>query len=110
MRGLAKCVLGLALLTSSIGCSGGDAGPRDSVTAPNGGTGSTGGPIVVDPPSMRTVVYVPSWNSRLSAWVGSLDFTNVTHVNLSFAEVDVGGNVRYPDTALPSFIDRAHQY
>jgi GH18 family chitinase len=59
---------------------------------------------------MRTVVYVPSWNSGLATWMSQLDFNNVTHVNLSFAEVDEGGNVRYADGALPTFVERAHQY
>lgn len=108
MRGLATCVLGLALLTSAAGCGGSDESPRDSVTAPNGGSGG-GGQTQNTPPSMRTVVYVPSYNARLSAWTSQLDFANVTHINLSFAEVDAAGNVRYPDPGLGAFIDRAHQ-
>jgi chitinase len=59
---------------------------------------------------MRTVVYVPSWNAQASTWAAQLDFNNLTHANLSFAEVDAAGNIRYPDASMAGFIERAHQY
>jgi GH18 family chitinase len=107
MRGLAKCVLGLALLTSAVGCSGGDDGPRDSVAGNGGSGGKDTSPGT--PPSMRTVMYLPIYSGNLSTWTSALDFYNVTHVNLSFAAIDADGNVRFPANGMAGFVDRAHQ-
>jgi spore germination protein YaaH len=37
-----------------------------------------------------------------------MQFQNVTYVNLSFAEIDAAGNVRYPDAGLAGFVATAH--
>lgn len=59
-------------------------------------------------PTLRTVVYLPSYHGSLGAWTKQLRFANASYINLSFAEVDELGNVRYPDAGLNSFVGSAH--
>lgn len=98
--------LGVALATT--GCGGGESGPRSR--AGTGGSGSTNGPDV-DPtarPTLRTVVYLPSYHGSLSGWQRTLDFSHISYVNLSFATVDMNGNVGYSDAGLGNFVELAH--
>jgi chitinase len=93
----------LGLLGTAGGCGAGESGPRGA----GGGSGTGPG---VDPtarPTLRTVIYVPSWRGTLATY--RLAFENVSYVNLSFAEIDEAGNIRYPDAGLPAFVDLAHQ-
>lgn len=57
---------------------------------------------------MRTIVYLPSYVGRLGSWAAQLQFTHVTHVNLSFAEVNAAGGVTYPDPGMSGFVSTAH--
>jgi chitinase len=99
----------LAVLTvalSSLGCSGGEDGPR------GGGDHGTGGGPGVGPasrPSMRTVMYLPSWTGSLTSYSQQLEFENISYIDLSFVEVDASGNVTYPDAGLSHFVTVAHQ-
>jgi chitinase len=106
-RSFSRVAVLLGLLGSAAGCGGGDSGPRGVNT---GGSASGGGPNV-DPtsrPTLRTVLYVPTWHGSLSAWTRQLAFQNVSYANLSFVEIDAGGNVRFPDSGLTSFVATAH--
>ena len=58
---------------------------------------------------MRTIVYLPSYVGKLGSWAAQLQFAHVTHVNLSFAEVNAAGGVSYPDPALSAFVSAAHE-
>jgi len=103
-RSLWRVAVLLGLLGAAAGCGGGESGPRGS----GGGNGPGG--VNVDPtarPALRTVLYVPSWRGSLATY--RLAFQNVSYVNLSFAEIDEAGNVRYPDAGLPAFVELAHQ-
>jgi len=97
----------LSLLGVAAGCGGGDSGPRGA-----GGSGNTGGSAGVGPlsrPTLRTVVYLPSYKGSLSNWTRDLAFENASYVNLSFAAIDGAGNVSYPDGGLAGFVTSAHQ-
>ncbi len=92
----------------AAGCGGGESGPRGTG---GGGTGNVGGGPGVDPtdrPSLRTVAYLPTYHGGLSTWLRQLRFQNVSYIDLSFADIDAAGNVRFPDAALPGFIETAH--
>jgi chitinase len=96
----------LGLSGTASGCGGGESGPRGS----GGGSGATGAPDI-DPtnrPTLRTVLYLPSWRGSLSTWTRQLRFANLSYVNLSFVEVDDAGTVRYPDAGLGAFVSNAH--
>jgi GH18 family chitinase len=105
--GILQGAVVLALLGVAVGCGGGEGGPRGATGGQAGAGG--GGAMTQSPPSMRTVVYVPSYNGKLSNWTTQLQFAHVNYVNLSFAEVDAAGNVRYPDPGMASFVQRAHE-
>ena len=96
----------LGLLGIAAGCGGGESGPRGS----GGGSGPTGGTGVdpTDRPTLRTVLYLPSWRGSLSTWTRQLRFANLSYINLSFAEIDEVGTVRYPDAGLSAFVTNAH--
>jgi chitinase len=98
----------LSVLGTAAGCGGGESGPRGTA---GGGSGSVGGGPSVDPtdrPTLRTVAYLPTYHGGLSTWLRQLRFQNVSYINLSFADVDAAGNVRFPDAALAGFIETAH--
>lgn len=59
-------------------------------------------------PTLRTVVYLPSYKGSLSAWTRDLAFENASYINLSFAVIDPAGNVSYPDGGLATFVTHAH--
>jgi GH18 family chitinase len=106
-RSFSRVAVVVGLLASAVGCGGGGGGPRGA----GNGSGGTGGAMNVDPtsrPSLRTVLYVPTWHGGLSGWTRQLAFQNVSYVNLSFVEIDAGGNVRFPDSGLTSFVTTAH--
>lgn len=108
-RSVRQVALLLGLLTS-VACGGGESGPRGQANA--GGTGSTPTEQTIDPndrPSLRTVVYLPTYHGSLATWIKQMQFRNVSYVNLSFAEIDAAGNVRFPDLALAGFVDQAHR-
>lgn len=97
----------LALLTATLGCGSADSGPRGDIVGGDGTGGvSNDGPQTR--PSMRTIVYLPSYVGKLNSWAAQLQFTHVTHVNLSFAEVNAAGGVTYPDPGLTAFVSAAH--
>jgi GH18 family chitinase len=107
MRGAFRTVVLLGLLSSLAGCGGGEGGPRGAAA---GGSGSGGAPGL-DPtsrPSLRTVAYLPTYHGALSGWTRQMAFQNVSYVNLSFADIDMDGNVRYSDAGLPGFVATAH--
>jgi chitinase len=58
---------------------------------------------------MRTVAYLPTYHGALANWTKQLAFQNVSYINLSFAEVDASGSVRYPDAGLSGFVANAHE-
>ncbi len=105
--GILHGVAVLALLAGAPGCGSAEGGPRGDIA---GGGGSSGGGDEGPQtrPSMRTVVYLPSYVGRLNSWAAQLQFAHVTHVNLSFAEVNVSGGVSYPDPSLSAFVAAAH--
>lgn len=97
----------LSLLGGAVGCGGGESGPRGV-----GGDGNSGGGAGVTPmgrPTLRTVVYLPSYNGSLSSWTRDFAFENASYINLSFAAIDPAGNVSYPDGGLASFVQNAHK-
>jgi GH18 family chitinase len=59
-------------------------------------------------PTLRTVVYLPSYHGGLSTWTRDLAFQNASYINLSFAAIDDAGNVSYPDGGLAGFVTSAH--
>lgn len=93
----------LGLLLGAPGCGGADSGPRGGV--PEAGQG----PMAETRIPLRTVMYLPDYQGKLSQWVAQLSFPNITYVNLSFAGVDAAGNVSYSDPALSSFVSAAHR-
>jgi len=107
-RSVRQVALLLGLLTS-VACSGGESGPRGQANL--GGTGNTTNQMVDpnDRPPLRTVAYLPTYHGSLATWIKQLQFRNVSYVNLSFAEIDAAGNVRFADAALPGFVDQAHR-
>ena len=109
MRGAFQIAVLLGLLSSIVGCGGGEGGPRGTSTG-GSGSGSGGGPGI-DPtnrPTLRTVVYLPTYHGALGTWTRQLAFQNVSYVDLSFADIDAAGNVRYADAGLPGFVATAH--
>jgi chitinase len=96
----------LALLGGALGCGSAEGGPRDGVSGGDGADGGTQAPQTR--PSMRTIVYLPSYVGRLGSWAAQLQFAHVTHVNLSFADVNAAGGVQYPDAGLGAFVAAAH--
>jgi hypothetical protein len=99
----------LAVLTaalSALGCGGGESGPRGE-----GSEGGAGGPGAAPAtrPSMRTVMYLPSYTGSLTNFSQQLAFEHISYINLSFADVDAEGKVTYADAGLPHFVDVAHQ-
>jgi GH18 family chitinase len=95
----------LGLLSAAVGCGGGDGGPRGA-----GGSGA-GGSSSAQPmgrPTLRTVVYLPSYKGSLATWTRDLAFENASYINLSFATIDQTGNVSYPDGGLGAFVTSAH--
>lgn len=98
----------LGLLSSLVACGSGESGSRYG----SGGRDSGSSQPMVDPndrPSLRTVVYLPTYHGALANWIRQLQFRNVSYVNLSFAEIDAAGSVRFPDAAFPGFVAAAHQ-
>src|SRR6188768_407354 len=83
-------------------------------TAGSGSLGGSGGSVgVVDPgplvhPDQRTVVYLPSYRGSLATWATKIDYSQVSYLNLCFAEVDAAGNVSYADPTLDAFVAAAH--
>ena len=110
MLRVARRALVLAgLAFTAVGCGGGDSGARGAVTS--GGTSSGGSGPGVDPtsrPSLRTVAYLPTYHGALSTWTKQLRFSNVSYVNISFADIDAAGNVRVSDAGLAGFVAAAH--
>lgn len=105
MRAVLKLATVVGLLSVVTACGGGESAPRGVAGA--SGTGGTGSQPQT-PPSMRTVVYMPTYHGQLSNWARDLEFHNMTYVNLSFLEVDAAGNVRFPDSGFASFTAAAH--
>lgn len=110
MRGaFGRCAVLLGLWLGVAGCGGGEGGPRGGKT---GGTNGAAGGTSLDPnarPSLRTVVYLPTYRGNLANWTAQLRFSQVSYVNLSFVEVSAEGVVTYPDAGLSSFVARAHE-
>lgn len=95
----------LGWVGSVAGCGGGESGPRGGAA----GSGSGGGASVsTTRPTLRTVLYLPSWRGSLAAWTRQVELENVSYINLSFAEIDEAGNVRYPDAGLSAFVKHVH--
>lgn len=98
----------LGLLTS-VACGGGEDGPRGQ--ANTGGSSGTN-TQTIDPndrPTLRTVAYLPTYHGSLATWIKQLQFRTVSYVDLSFADIDAAGNVKFADPALPGFVDMAHR-
>ncbi len=103
-----RVVILLGLLGTAAGCGGGESGARGTAA---GGSGGVGGGSSIDPtdrPTLRTVAYLPTYHGGLSTWLRQLRFQNVSYINLSFVDIDAAGNVRFPDAALPGFVETAH--
>ncbi len=101
----------LGVLGTGAGCGGGESGPRGSASGGSGGSGSVGVGSTIDPtdrPKLRTVAYLPTYHGGLATWLRQLRFQNVSYINLSFVDIDAAGNVRFPDAALPGFVETAH--
>src|SRR6478609_7101286 len=96
------------VLLAATGCGGSEGGARGATA--NGGSGTGGAPVdmPLTHPSMRTVAYLPSYHGTLGTWQRSFPFQNVTYINLSFADVDASGGVKYSDVGLSSFVETAH--
>lgn len=106
-RSAREALVLLGLLSSLVACGGGESGSRYG--SGGGGSGST--QPMVDPndrPSLRTVVYLPTYHGALANWIRQLEFRHVSYVDLSFAEIDAAGNVRFPDAAFQGFVSAAH--
>jgi len=112
----------LALLCGGVSACSSDA-PRDPAQAlGGGGAGGAGGGSVAGGAGAgglatggssstlktRVVVYLPSYRGSLATWATRLDFTKVTHVDLSFATIAADGTLAYPDASLASFVSAAH--
>jgi spore germination protein YaaH len=104
MRGLLQLSVLIGLLGVASGCGGSDSGPRGATSSGAAGSGSVS---PMTRPTMRTVAYLPTYHGALSNWSRQLAFHNVTYVNLSFAEVDEAGNIRFPDSGFSSFVASA---
>jgi hypothetical protein len=78
-----------------------------SASSQNGGAGGAE-PLPKGPPALRTVVYLPSYRGALSNWIGRIDGSRMSYLNLCFAEVSAEGAVSYPDTGLDAFVTAAH--
>lgn len=70
--------------------------------------GGAGGQGPTARPAQRTVVYLPDWRGSLASWSGKIDYSRITYLNVSFADVDTAGNVTYKDTTLDAFVQTAH--
>jgi spore germination protein YaaH len=57
---------------------------------------------------MRTVAYLPTYHGSLSTWTQQLRFSNISYVNISFADIDQAGTVRVSDVGLGGFVSTAH--
>jgi GH18 family chitinase len=97
----------VGLLGVLTACGGGESAPRGAMSGGGSGAGGSGS-TPQTPPSMRTVVYMPTYHGQLSNWARELEFHNMTYVNLSFLEVDAAANVRFPDSGFASFTAAAH--
>ncbi len=73
-------------------------------------SGLSGG--TTPPPSTsgtRVIGYLPNWNGSYASWVGKVDFSKLTHVNLAFALGDANGNLQLASSAdLATFVNAAH--
>jgi chitinase len=94
--------------------TGGSAGTRDASSgdggAATGGSSGTGGASTPDasgPLPRRVVGYVATWIGGLGDWV---DFTQVTHLNIAFAN-PAGGNepsLPFGDDQIAGVVKKAH--
>jgi spore germination protein YaaH len=67
---------------------------------------------VADPgarPDQRTVVYLPDYRGSLASWQTKIDYSRISYVNLSFADVNEAGDISYKDAGLDAFVAAAHQ-
>lgn len=90
--------------------SAGNEAGANAVAGAGGAAGAASGSAGTghSAPGERVVVYLPSYRGPLSGWTTRLDFTRVTHVNLSFATIAPDGTLAYPDAALGTFVAAAH--
>jgi chitinase len=112
LRVVLRALVLSGLVCSAVGCGGGESGPRGGLSSGGSSSagGGNGGPSV-DPtarPTMRTVAYLPTYHGSLSTWAHSLQFANVSYVNISFADIDAGGGVHVTDIGLQGFVQTAH--
>ncbi|ATB30918.1 glycosyl hydrolase family 18 protein [Melittangium boletus] len=74
-------------------------------------SGLSGGttPPPTTPPQTRVVGYLPNWYGSYASWVGRVDFSKLTHVNLAFALGDANGRLQLaPSSDLATFVNAAH--
>jgi chitinase len=106
---------------SAVGAAGAAAGGAPSAgaagvvgmggsAAGSGGVLGGGGTGPLAHPDLRTVVYLPSWRGSAAAWATKLDFSELTYLNLCFADVDAAGNVTFSDAALDTLVLAAHAH
>ena len=61
------------------------------------------------PSASRVVGYLPNWYGSYASWVGKVDFSKLTHVNLAFALGDANGNLQLaPNADIDTFVGAAH--
>ena len=111
------CLFSTACTTDTATRTGSDAPAGGAATGSSGAsgasgataaTGGTGGASPVSRPKTRVVVYLPRYRGSLASWANKLDFTKVTHVELSFATIAADGTLDYADPSLDSFVVAAH--
>lgn len=117
-RGLCAAVIAslgllLAACSSSSNASNehetaGGAGGAGGASAAAAGTGGTGGSAAVTGPKTRVVVYLPQYRGPLAGWAKTLNFSQVTHIDLSFATIGTDGTLDYADSGLDAFVATAH--
>jgi chitinase len=100
----------------SVSSSGGSAGSAGSVSSSGGsagsiGSGGSGGTTTL--PTTRVVGYIPDWAESFSQWATTLDFSQITHINVAFANpvgdshaIDIGQE----DADLAALVAAAHQH
>ena len=102
---------GGASSAGSGGQLGGGGAAGGSTAAGGGGAGQSGGGGGAGPlvrPDLRTVVYLPNWRGALSAWATKVDFSQLTYLNVCFADVSAAGDVTFADASLDAFVATAH--
>ncbi|PTL78892.1 chitinase [Vitiosangium sp. GDMCC 1.1324] len=88
---------------STVFAYGAALGPWEQLTI-------SGLPTGTPPPQQTRVVgYLPNWYGSYASWVGKVDFSKLTHVNLAFALGDANGHLQLAsDSDLATFVNAAH--